>query len=151
MLRTAAGPMSPASIPRAIGAQPAAEHPHHPADMLAHDDIADADLAQLAVHIVDETLGEVGACRWPVGIAFKPQQDQAQHRGDHIEPAVDAIGHGAVQIPVRRPRARHDRIVKSSHFRAVPTPKQPVDQPHSPLPSSPMRAMRLVCPRRAAY
>ena len=40
------------------GAEPAAERAHHLADMLADDIVADADLAQAPVHVVDEQLGE---------------------------------------------------------------------------------------------
>ena len=80
--------------------------------MLADDDVADAELAQLAVHVVDEALGEAGGGRSAVGRLLEPQQHERQHGRDHVEAAVDRVGHRALQIPVRRARARDDRVVQ---------------------------------------
>ena len=79
---------------RAEGGEAAAERAHHPADMLADDIVADADLAQARVHIVDEQLGEQDR-RAPPRLAerFQPQQDQSGHRRDHVEAAVDRVRH----------------------------------------------------------
>src|SRR3546814_12376702 len=50
---------------RPIGIHPAPKRAHHLAYMLADDEIADADLAQLLVHVVDEAAGQIGraSCR----------------------------------------------------------------------------------------
>ena len=42
----------------AIGAEPAAQHAHQAADMFAHDDVVDAEFAQLPVHVLDKQFGQ---------------------------------------------------------------------------------------------
>ncbi len=124
------GGKAPLGDSAAIGAQPAAEHPHHLADMLADDDVADADLAQLAVHIVDEALGERGAGQHPGGLLLEPQQHDRQHRRDHVEPAVDRVRDPAFPIPMRQPRARHRRLIQRRRRARVLPAEQPLEKGH---------------------
>src|SRR3546814_20179509 len=59
--------------------------------MLADDEIADADLAQLPVHVVDEALGQIDrrlTQRLP--LAVEAQKHQRHHQRQHVEPAVHA-------------------------------------------------------------
>src|SRR5204862_128199 len=76
----------------AEGGEAAAERAHHPPDMLAHHIVADADLAQSRVHVVDEDLGEDDGGPFPrFAERFEAQQDERRHRRDHVEPAVEPL------------------------------------------------------------
>ncbi len=73
----------------AIGAETPSESLHQPSDAFAHDQIANPALAQLAVHVLDEQLGEQRrfaglSCR------LEPHQDQREHQGNHVEPTAHA-------------------------------------------------------------
>ncbi len=52
------GHVAAGSERRAIGRKAPAERAHHAPDMLADDDVANPRLPQLAIHILDEHLGE---------------------------------------------------------------------------------------------
>ncbi len=77
--------------------------------MLADDIVADPDLAERGVHILDEHFGEQGD-RLAPGFAFglEPDQRQCHHRRDHVEAAVERVGH-----------ARRGRYQKGSRPRAT--------------------------------
>ena len=100
MLRRTASASDPESRAGAEGGEPAAERAHHPPDMLADDIIADAELAQGRVHVVDEDLGEQDRGRAPgLALRLEPEQDEGGQRGDHVEAAVERVGHPALPIP----------------------------------------------------
>jgi hypothetical protein len=80
--------------------------------MLADNDVADSELAQLPVHVVDEAFRESRGGLTPRRLRFHPQHDEREDRGDHVEAAVDRVGHLPVAIPVLRARALHDRGIK---------------------------------------
>lgn len=99
--------------PRAIGVHPAAKRGHHPADMLADNNIANAFLAELAVHIIHKNFGEEHgghAARFPFRIQSRNRQ--RSQRGDHFKPAIHRIGNARFQIPMRQARFCHDRAVE---------------------------------------
>ena len=69
----------------------------------ADDESADAVLAQLPVHVVDEQFGkehrELANLR--VGIVLlQPQQHRGEHHRHRFEPAVDAVLDLSVEIPI---------------------------------------------------
>ncbi len=97
--------------PVAIGGQAPAELAHHPPDMLADDEIADATLAQLAVHVGDEAFGETRRILARIE-RIEPEQHQRQHAGDHVEAAVERVRHRAVAIPAGAARLGDHRVVK---------------------------------------
>src|SRR5690606_13823701 len=57
--------------------------------------------AQLAVHVLDEQLGQQRPLARQHPIALDPQQHQRQHRGDHVEPAGGSVGHSVLGIERR--------------------------------------------------
>ena len=105
----------------AEGREPAAEGAHHPADMLADDIVADADLAERPVHVVDEDLGEQHRGAAPrFALAFHPQQHQGEDRRDHVEAAVERVRHPALAIPGRLAPAGDDGAIERVERRALP-------------------------------
>ena len=142
--RAAAVERAVAAPRRAEGGQPPAERTHHPADMLADDMVADAELAQSRVHVVDEQLGQQ-----PDGLAagltlgLEPEQDQSGHRRDHVEAAVDRIGHPALAIPEGIAAGGDRGAIKRLQRRALPgTAENPLqegqDEPQSLEPLAPV-------------
>ena len=93
--------VAPSALPGlAQRAEPPAERAHHPPDMLAHHIVADADLAQSGVHVVNEGLGEQHRRRPPrVARFLQAEQDQGGQCRDHVEAAVQRVRHLAVAIP----------------------------------------------------
>jgi len=82
--------------------------------MLAHNHVADADLAQLRVHIIDENFGQPDAFLRQSRLPLQPQQREGEERGDHFKSPVDMVWHTAM-IPIWRPGAGHQRIIKRAH------------------------------------
>ncbi len=97
---------------------PAAKRADHLANLLADDEIAKADLADLAIHIADEQLGELGRLGIRVQL-LQPDQHQRQDRRDHIEPAIQRIGDAALQIPMRRARGLDHGAIERPERRAI--------------------------------
>ena len=74
--------------------EPAAERAHHPADMLADDIVADADLAQLpSMSSMKISVSSTDGSRPASPSRLQPEQDQREHRRDHVEAAVDRVRH----------------------------------------------------------
>ena len=97
----------------AQGAEPSAERAHQLADMLADDEIADPDLAQGAVHVVDEDLGQSHRFRLgTLALRFQAKENQRQHRRDHVETALERVRHSAVAIPGGLAGGGDQRIVE---------------------------------------
>ncbi len=83
--------------------------------MRADDIVADPDLAEGAVHVVDEDLGKKDRRQLArLALGLQPEQRQGGHRSHHVEAAVERVGHLAVPVPVgvaadldQRPVERH--------------------------------------------
>ena len=99
-----------------IGTDPATERAHHAADMFADNHVANADLPQLAVHVLDENLGQPGEILSLIVILFQPDQHQRENRCDHIETAVDTVRYLRFFIPGQLPPLADNRIVQRLHL-----------------------------------
>ncbi len=94
--------------PRAIGADAAAERAHQLAHALAERGIADPLLAELALDILDEQLGQQRGLRAQAFVALHPHDHGGEHGGEHVEAPLLRVGHAAVGVPLRLARDRDD-------------------------------------------
>ena len=100
--------------------------------MLAHADIADSHLAQLAVHIGHEQFGQPHAFLPGLIAPLESQQHDRQQRGDHVEPAIHRVGDRAVFVPVGLACAGHHLLIERQQRRGIVclAPEYPPDQSH---------------------
>lgn len=87
--------------------------------MLADDDVTDAALAQLAVHVLDEDLGQPHRRLDQRVLAFHAQQHQRQHQRDRIEAPGHGVGHAAIGIPLLLAGDLDDAMPQRANLRAV--------------------------------
>ena len=81
--------------------------------MLADDIISDTDLPQACVHVRDERLGEerrVLTARF--ALTLEAKQSEGGHGGDHVESAIDRIGHLSCPVPFGIAGSRDDRAIE---------------------------------------
>ena len=100
-------------------AEPAAEHAHQLADMLADDKIPHAGLAELAVHIVDEKLGKPHRRFDQRFLAFHAQQYQHHHQRHRIEAAGDGVRNAMFRIPFRFACKLDHAVPQRPHMGAI--------------------------------
>lgn len=93
-------------------AKPAAKRRHHLSHILADDDIANPRFAELAVHVVDEHLGQQDHILRVRRRGLKPEQNQRQHRRHHVEPTIEAVRYLPLFVPVRLARPGDDLLVQ---------------------------------------
>ena len=84
--------------------------------MFADDHVADTDLTQLPVHILDENLGQPGKFLAPFVVLLQPDQHQREYRGNHIEPAVDTVRNLRFLVPRQLSPFADNRVVQRLHF-----------------------------------
>ena len=94
------------------------KRPRHGLDPPADAQIADPKFAQAPIHIREHVLEQALTKRAPGRtFSFETAQKRSDMQGDHLEPAIKAIGHGIIQIenriaglidrgPIERPRRR---------------------------------------------
>ena len=98
---------------RAVGGSAAVEALGHLLHALRYAEIADAELAERAIHVraveVENPLADDLA---GLALPLQPveQNDCMQH--DHLEAAIDGVGHSKLRVEHRIARLRHDRAVK---------------------------------------
>src|SRR6185369_9811714 len=134
----------------AISPEPAAQRAHHSADMLADNNIANADLAKLTIHILNENLGQqryFGCATLP--LPFKSQENERQHRRHHIEAAVERVGNLALDIPFRPPRCGHHGLIERLQLCSLLSGAEEFRQDRHACPYTP--SAWLAASPRAAY
>ena len=98
---------------RAIRLYAPAKGGHHPANMFAHHNIAQAFLPKLAIHIVNENLGQHDGGDAPICARCIQSDDGKRGQcGDHFKAAIHGVGDFAVSIPMGLARLGDDSAIK---------------------------------------
>ena len=134
--------------PVAIGGNPPAERGHHLADMLADHQVAHAFLPQLAVHIVNEQLGQHNGTAFArISAMVEPQYGKRCEGGDHFKTVVDSIGELSFQIPDRVSGFGHDCVVKWAERIAPFIPRENLLQKVECHAANVLTGLLFLCPR----
>ena len=92
-------------------AEPAADGAHNLTNMFSDNHVANPDFTELTVHVIDKNLGQPSHIKG-VGLAvFKPQKHERQYGRDHVEPAIKAVWHLALNIPMRLPCLGNNLVI----------------------------------------
>ena len=98
---------------RAIGLHTSAKGGHHPANMFANHNIAHAFLPKLAIHIVNENLGQHDGGDAPICTRCIQSDDGKRCQcGDHFKAAIHRVGDFAVSIPMGLARLGDDSAIE---------------------------------------
>jgi outer membrane protein assembly factor BamE (lipoprotein component of BamABCDE complex) len=134
--------------PVAIGCNPSAERGHHLADMLADHEVTHAFLPQLAVHIIDEQLGQHnGAAFAHISALVESQYGKCGQGGDHFKAVINGIGELSLQIPDRIPGFGHDRIVEGAERMTPFIPRKNLLQKVECHAANVLTGLLFLCPR----
>ena len=110
----------------AIGADPPGEGAVERLHALRHGQVADAHLAERAVHVVDEALrDQARQLRVVAGIVHQAVQHREQMQRHHLEAALQRVGHAVVEVErraARPPQARPHRCARRCLALAAPGP-----------------------------
>ena len=102
----------------------------HSPDLLADNHVAEANLAHLPIHVIDEQFGKLDTGERLIGILVDAMQNECEHEADHVKAPVKRVGHAACAVPMRHAGGGNDGIPERTArlARIGFGPEQPAEQ-----------------------